>query len=112
MESMSSFFSIRRDELDRLPKYLEASEQRYGILKQTCFYLVNEVIRYAFIVEMQSRDQEYSDLHTRMLAQNEAGNAAKDEIVKDVGRKALGNAFRSRVYIKRVGYTFNVVNSV
>ena len=55
MESMHSMMMIMGDECDSLPKYLEATENRYQVAKESQFDLANEYLRDACMTELESR---------------------------------------------------------
>ena len=60
MESLYNYMLIKGDDYQTLPKYLEATEHRYEVLKETGFSLASESLRDAYMEEEQRRNTAHN----------------------------------------------------
>ena len=65
LESMYSMMMIRGDECDTLPKYLEATENRCQVAKESNLDMANERLRDEYMAELENRDQNGSTTHIK-----------------------------------------------
>ena len=63
MELMCNALLMRGDDLPSLPKCLEASEHRYGVLEESGFSVTNPKFRDALMREHVDGGQDTSELH-------------------------------------------------
>ena len=66
IESLYNYILIKDNDFESLPKYLEASEYWFQILKEIGFSIATDSLRNSYIVEMLSYSQEDSEVYFKL----------------------------------------------
>ena len=103
LEALHNYLLNRGEDHDSLPKFMESSDHKFEVLKSTGFTFATDLIRDSYLTELRDRKQENSTLYQELLGWKSAPNTEAGEKIKEQGRKALNDAFRARVCIKRSG---------
>ena len=100
---MYSVMLIRGNECELLPKYLEASECRCQVAKESKFNVASEGLRDAYLLELDNRGQASFGIHAKLKSWKEApiDRSGNDKILE--GKKVLTEVIRARACIRRVG---------
>ena len=106
IEALYSVLLIRGDEYPNLPKYLEASDHKFVVLREALFDIANEELRDAYMTELDNRGQQSSGAYTKLKAWKDAGNSGAKKVAEKIGKKTLTDVFRARIYIKRAGSNY------
>ena len=99
-EALCSYSHLRGDDYANLSKHMEASEQRFNVMKEVGVSFVNVKMRDGHVEELVRRCQQHSGMCLKL--KDWKGATAEGVEVKEV-REALDEALRSRVHVKRSG---------
>ena len=103
MECMHVVMLLKGDDFDSLPKYLEAAQQKYKCFEQTECEFATEQIRDKYLEELLKHREDNTLLFKQLIRWKDAAkDGSEDENIK-VGRKALNEVFRARIYMRKIG---------
>lgn len=74
LEGLCNFMLVKWEDYATLPKYLEASEHKYQVLKETGFELALGMIRNSYIEELSSRGETESPVYKALEGWKDAAS--------------------------------------